>query len=168
MKMLGFRESQTIGQFLTTAAVVAAIYPTTASGDTRCDTAFSRIAAGLARKALDDHRESICSGLKSGAFAIDKTKRLELIEAKVCENGLVVSAEFAVAIKCGTSDSAAFKVNKEDLIHATASVDFQHCTVLQASIAADSFLGSIGIASADVNNKLRAAIEDQVRAICIP
>jgi hypothetical protein len=43
-----------------------------AQGQENCNTALTRIAKRAAEKAIADHRDNACVGLKKGPFCIDK------------------------------------------------------------------------------------------------
>ena len=99
-----------------------------ASGQPNCNTALSRLAKAAAQKAITAHENTACSGLKNGAVRIDKTKRLEMLDVRVCEDGSVVSANISVRVRCATSDAAFVKVEIEEIASALASADRNLCS----------------------------------------
>src|SRR5262245_52333399 len=79
---------------------------TEALSEENCNSALSRLARGAAEKAIREHQNNACSGLKQGIFGVDKTKALLLREFRLCEDGPMVRATLTVYVECATSDAA--------------------------------------------------------------
>jgi hypothetical protein len=95
--------------------------PASAQTQENCNTALTRIARKAAEKAVADHRDDACAGLKKGPFGIDKTKALELRAFSLCETGPIVAATITVHVRCATSDQALISADLEDDVTASAS-----------------------------------------------
>lgn len=149
---------------------VAAILSFTAAAEAErnCDTALSRISKVAAQKAITDHQGDACDGLKQGAIGVDKTKKLELREFEVCEDGPVVTAQVTVDIKCGTSDAAVLPINVEDSVTASVSANLDTCVVENANVEAKGAIAQLGISLADLNSKLKEATEKEIKPYCKP
>jgi hypothetical protein len=137
-----------------------------AEGQENCNTALTRIAKKAAEKAIADHLDDACAGLKKGPFAIDKTEALELLKFSLCETGPVVAASITVHIKCATSDQAVLRTDLEDDVTATASANLDTCQVLDADVSSDKFIVETGIEVADLKAKLRKGAEREIDAYC--
>jgi hypothetical protein len=148
------------------AALAFGCLPASAQPQENCNTALTRIARRAADKAVVDHHEDACAGLKKGPFGIDKTKALELREFSLCETGPVVAASITVHLKCATSDQAMIHADLEDDLTATASANLDTCQVLDADVTAGKFASQAGIAIADLKEKLRQAAEKQIKDYC--
>jgi hypothetical protein len=135
-----------------------------AEGQENCNTALTRIARKAADKAIGDHQDNACTGLKKGPIAIDKTEALELLEFSLCENGPVVAASITVHIKCATSDQAVFQTDLEDKLTASVTANLDTCQVLDADISSEKPIGEAGIEVADLRTKLREAAEKEIKA----
>jgi hypothetical protein len=135
-------------------------------GQENCNTALTRIAKKAAEKAIADHLDNACAGLKKGPFGVDKTKALELLKFSLCETGPVVAASITVHVKCATSDQAVFKTDLEDDVMATVSANLDTCQVLDADVSSKKFIVETGIKVADLKTKLREAAEKEMKAYC--
>jgi hypothetical protein len=139
---------------------------TLVEGEENCNTALSRLAKKAAEKAVADHSDNACAGLKKGPLGIDKTKALELRNFSLCETGPVVAASITVHVKCATSDQAVFKAEVEDDATATVSANLDTCQVLDADVSSNKFVVETGIQLADLQTKLREAAEKEIKAYC--
>ena len=137
-----------------------------AEGQENCNTALTRIAKKAAAKAIADHHDDACAGLKKGPFGIDKTETLELLRFSLCETGPVVAASITVHIKCATSDQAVLKTGLEDDVTATASANLDTCQVLDTDVSSKKFIVETGIEIAGLQMKLREAAESEIKAYC--
>jgi hypothetical protein len=137
-----------------------------AVGQDNCNTALTRIARKVAERAVIDHHDNACAGLKKGPFGIDKTKVLELEKFSLCETGPIVAASITVHVKCATSDQAVFKDDVEDDLTATASANLDTCQVLDADVTSEKFLVETGIKVADLKRQLREAAEREIKDYC--
>lgn len=136
-----------------------------AHGQPNCST-LSRVAKTVIVKAVSDNRDKACAGLKKGPIGIDKTKKLELSNFKLCEDGPIVSAEISADIECGTSDAAFIYISVADTLTATASADLDSCRVLDTNVWAKGDLTNAGIKIADLNAKLKEAAEKEIKPYC--
>jgi hypothetical protein len=143
-------------------------FGSTAEAVSNCDTALSRISKVAAQTAIKDHQDNACDGLKQGGIGVDKTKKLELRRLEVCEDGPVVSARVTVDVKCGTSDAAIVKINIEETVTASVSANLDTCMVANANVEAKGFVAQLGISVADLNSKLKAATEKEIKPYCKP
>lgn len=137
-----------------------------AEGQENCNTALTRIAKKAAEKAITDHHDDACAGLKKGPFGVDKTKALELLRFSLCETGPVVTGSITVHIKCTTSDQAVLSTDLEDDITAAASANLDTCQVLDADVSSNKFFVETGIEVADLQTKLREAAKSEIEAYC--
>ena len=146
---------------LSVAVFALSAQPSVAQTQENCNTALTRIAKREAEKAVADHRDDACAGLKNGPFGIDKTKALELRKFSLCENGPIVSAAITAHVWCATSDKALIAADLEDDVTATASANLDTCQVLDADVSAGKFASQAGIQIADLKTKLREAPPNQ-------
>lgn len=137
-----------------------------AEAQENCNTALTRIAKRAADKAIADHHDDACAGLKKGPFGIDKTKALDLLKFSLCENGPVVAASITVHMKCATSDQALFKTDIEDDVTATASANLDTCQILDTDVSSGKFIVETGLQVADLKKKLSDAAEKEIKAYC--
>jgi hypothetical protein len=137
-----------------------------AEAQQNCNTALTRIAKRAAEKAVADHRDDACAGLKKGPIGVDKTRALELRQFSLCETGPVVAASMTVYAKCATSDRAVFQTEFEVEVSATASANLDTCQVLNADVSSPDSLVDAGIKVADLKTKLREAAEKEIKAYC--
>jgi hypothetical protein len=142
------------------------IFDSSAQPARTCNTALSRIAKAAVLKAIDQNRDTACSGIKQGPLGIDKTKELNLAGFELCEIGSVVEAAISVKIKCATSDAALIKVEIEDTASAMASADLDTCKVLSASASAENLVSKAGLDLAGVDEKLKDAIAKVIQPYC--
>lgn len=147
-------------------AIAVIAWPASAQTQQNCNTALTRIAKKAAEKAIVDHSNDACSGLKKGPFGIDKTKALELREFSLCEAGPIVSASITAYAKCATSDKAVFSAEAEGDVTATASANLDTCQVLDVDVSSTAFVVETGIKVADLKQKLREAAEKQIKEYC--
>lgn len=131
-----------------------------------CNTALTRIARRAAEKAVTDHREDACAGLKKGPLSIDKTKALELRAFSLCETGAVIAATIALHVWCATSDKALISADLEDDVTASASANLDTCQILDADVSAGKFASQTGIQIANLKDKLREAAGKQIKDYC--
>jgi hypothetical protein len=131
-----------------------------------CDTALSRIAKANAVKAIDQYRDTACSGLKQGLIVIDKTRELKLTSFELCEIGSVVEAAISIQVRCATSDAALIKVEVGDTASAKAAADLDTCKVLSASASAQNLVSQTGLSLAGVDEKLKDAIAKIIQPYC--
>jgi hypothetical protein len=153
-------------RILTIIVVVLLGAPATAQTQENCNTALTRIAKKAAEKAVADHRDDACAGLKKGPFCIDKTKALELRSFSLCETGPVVAATITVHVRCATSDQALISADLEDDVTASASANLDTCKMLDADVSAGKFANQTGIQIANLKDKLRDAAAKQIRDYC--
>jgi hypothetical protein len=125
---------------LSLVALALLCEPAIAQAEENCNTALARIAKKAAEKAIADHRDNACAGLKKGPFGIDKTKALELRKFSLCETGPVVAASITVHVWCATSDKAVFPADLADDVTATASANLDTCRVLDVDISSTTFI----------------------------
>jgi len=148
-------------------AVLAVIDPPAhAQTQENCNTALTRIAKKAAEKAISDHRNDACAGLKKGPLGIDKTKGLELREFSLCETGPVVKASASVYIWCATSDQAFISADLSGDVAATASANLDTCQVLDADVSSTASIVDAGIQLADLKKKMREGLEKQIKDYC--
>ncbi|MDA9406504.1 hypothetical protein XH98_34165 [Bradyrhizobium sp. CCBAU 51745] len=140
--------------------------PATAQTEENCNTALTRIAKKAAEKAVADHRDDACAGLKKGPFGIDKTKALELRSFSLCETGPVVAATITVHVRCATSDQALISADLEDDLTASVSANRDTCEALDADVSAGKFENQTGIQIANLKDKLRDAAAKQIKVYC--
>jgi hypothetical protein len=147
-------------------AIALIACPLSAQTQENCNTVLTRISRKAAEKAIIDHRNDACSGLKKGPFGIDKTKALELREFSLCEAGPIVSASITVHAWCATSDKAVFSADVAGEVTATASANLDTCQVLNVDVSSTAFVVETGIQVADLKKKLREAAEKQIKDYC--
>jgi hypothetical protein len=140
--------------------------PAIVQAQENCNTALTRIAKKAAEKAIADHRDNACAGLKKGPFGIDKTRALELRKFSLCETGPVVVASITVHVWYATSDRAVLKADLEDDITATASANLDTCQVLNTDVSSKTFIVETGIRVAELEKKLRDAAEKEIKDYC--
>lgn len=140
--------------------------PIRAETQQNCNTALTKIAKKAAEKAIADHRDNACAGLKKGPIGIDKTKALELREFSLCETGPVVRASVSVHIWCATSDKAFISAELSGEVAATASANLDTCQVLDADVSSTASIVEAGIQLSDLKKKMREGIEKQIKDYC--
>jgi hypothetical protein len=140
--------------------------PVHAQTQENCNTALTKIAKKAAQKAIADHRDDACAGLKKGPLGIDKTKALELREFSLCETGPVVRASVSVHIWCATSDKAFISADLSGDVAATASANLDTCQVLDADVSSTASIVEAGIQLADLKKKMREGLEKQIKDYC--
>jgi len=149
---------------------VAISWIPSAQAEENCNTALSRLAKTAAESAVKENKETACSGFKLKdspiPIAIDKTKVLELVDFKLCEDGAVVKAHIKVNIECATSDNAMIKASQSDTLSAQASANLDSCTVSDSQIQASSDLTKVGLNLLDANQKFKEAAEREIRKFC--
>jgi hypothetical protein len=140
--------------------------PASAQTQEKCNTALAWIARKAAEKAVADHRDDACAGLKKGPFGIDKTKTLELRAFSLCETGPIVAATITVHVRCATSDDALISADLEDDVTASASANLDTCQMIDADVSAGKFANQTGIQIANLKDKLRDAAAKQIKDYC--
>jgi hypothetical protein len=140
--------------------------PSIAESQENCNTALTRIANRAVEKAIADHRNNACAGLKSGPIGIDKTEALELRNFRLCETGSIVAASITVRVRCATSDQAVIRASVEDDLTATASANLDTCQVLNAKLSAAVFIAKTGLQVADLDKKLGEAAQKEIAPYC--
>lgn len=140
--------------------------PVHAQTQENCSTALTKIAKKAAEKAIADHRDDACAGLKKGPIGIDKTKALELREFSLCEIGPVVKASASVHVWCATSDQAFISADLSGDVSASASANLDTCRVLDADLSSTTSIVEAGIQLADLKKKMREGLEKQIKDYC--
>ena len=139
-----------------------------ALGKENCDTVLSRVAKAAAEKAINENRETACSGIKKGPLGIDKTKALELKGFQLCEKDAVVTAHIEVRIECATSDNAVIRTSVSDKLSAKASADLDSCTVSEdTQIRANGDFTRFGLNLSNANQKFKEAVKKEIQPYCI-
>lgn len=128
-----------------------------------CDTPLGRIARKEADKAIERYKSEACAGLKWGGIGIDKTKKLELIEFRLCENGFEVNTSLKVRVECASG--GAIPASIEDDLTAAAKADLNTCQV-NADIQGGKNVVKAGLALAGARDKLRSEAHKQIVPYC--
>ena len=128
-----------------------------------CDTPLGRIARKEVDKAIEQYKSEACAGLKWGGIGIDKTKKLELIEFRLCETGFLVNASLKVRVQCGSG--GAIPASIEDDLTATAKADLNACQA-DADIQGGRDIVKAGLALTGARDKLRAEAKKQIVPYC--
>lgn len=135
-----------------------------------CNTALTRIGRKAAEKAIIDHQHDACSGLKfkvlGTTIGIDKTKKLQLVNYKLCENRPIVNGTITVRVQCATSDDALRPTSKEDDLTAVASANLDTCQILQANITGGSNITQFGLDLGNVDKKFREEAQKKIAQFC--
>lgn len=153
-------------RYATAFAVALFLDASMALGQENCDTALSRLAKGAAEKAIQDHRHSACSGLKSGIFAIDKTQALELRQFRLCEKVPIVRASATVYVRCATSPAAMIPASFDETVTASATADLDTCKVTDTTISSEGEMTNAGIRIAGASDKMRSELEKAIKPYC--
>lgn len=128
-----------------------------------CDTPLGRIARKEADKAIERYKNEACAGLKWGGIGIDKTKKLELIEFRLCETGFLVNTSLKVRVQCASGGDIPASI--EDDLTATAKADLNACQA-DADIQGGKNIVKAGLALAGARDKLRAEAQKQIAPYC--
>jgi hypothetical protein len=139
----------------------ATAYP--AMSQQNCDTPLGRIARREVDKAIERYKSEACAGLKWGGMGIDKTKKFELIEFRLCESGFLVNASLKVRLQCASG--GVIPASIEDVLTATAKADLNACHV-DADIEGGRNIVKAGLALSGARDKLRVDSQKQIVPYC--
>lgn len=144
----------------------SAIFAPMTQAEQYCNTVFSGLVKTAAEEYIKNNKDTACAGLKQGPIGIDKTKKLELGDFRLCENGHIITAAIDVAIECTTSDKALFPLEVADKLHAEVTADLDHCVVSSTKVSGDTEPVKALIALTNTNQKFKEASEIEIQKYC--
>lgn len=145
-------------------AVVASSAPLQAQQN--CETALSRAAHKAVNEARAERAKTLCSGLKWGPIAYDKTRKVEVKSLSVCEAADVVTASATIEVECGTSEKALFPGSVSDTVSIGLRASLKACTVEVFQLQADKLFGKVALSITDAKSKLRDAATPAIKLFC--
>lgn len=151
-----------MGSFL----LIESLISVPANAEDSCNTALGRIGRKATDKAIVEHQNDACSGLKTTVLGVtlglDDTKQLELRNYKLCEAGPIVTATLTVHVQCSTGSKAAVPVSISDDLTTTASANLDTCQILDLKVTGGKEIVQAGLDLGKVSEKLRDGAQNQI------